>query len=398
MPSLNRRAMLALSSLALAGGALPVGRDERRVRFRLTETAGLARYGYPVHVVLPESIRGDRCRLEDAAGRPVPAQFRTVDGPEGPRVHLDFAASPGPLASSDYTVRAGEGVQPGPGDEAGSPRVTRTDDGRFRVGKGPEWVLRQDLTGLLESVSGPDGGYLRPGSAGLRAEAGTGGERPLIAEKAEVVRAGPWAVALRFRGRVELPQAKPVAWSATLTFPRTKSWVDVECSLDDPEDVVRRLNLGLQLALDPGPILVDLGANSTVYGVLKEGEAIDLIALGRPGPWRVRKSGDARTDHVVAQAPPRSAVPAEGWIHAMDRSRCTAAVLHDFAAESTDGLTLNSSGRLLLCREFRRPDGPSMPGRKTATFCLHFVPMPVQIGAATSPQAILAPLEVSWPD
>jgi hypothetical protein len=36
-------------------------------------------------------------------------------------------------------------------------------------------------------------------------------------------------------------------------------------------------------------------------------------------------------------------------------------------------------------------------GPKRLKFWLHFVPMPVQIGAVTSPPSMLAPLVVEWP-
>ena len=38
------------------------------------------------------------------------------------------------------------------------------------------------------------------------------------------------------------------------------------------------------------------------------------------------------------------------------------------------------------------------PGPKKITFWLHFVGMPVHVGAATSPQAMLAPLRVTVSD
>ena len=49
-----------------------------------------------------------------------------------------------------------------------------------------------------------------------------------------------------------------------------------------------------------------------------------------------------------------------------------------------------------ICREFAGAGAAPAAGPKALTCWFHFVRMPVQVGAATSPQAMLAPLEVEF--
>src|SRR5438105_590421 len=103
---MNRRDFVALGIVPawLAAPTLsPASTDrDRRIGFRLKETAGLRRFGYPVQVILPgEATPGD---LPEAGfrlvrgGREMTAQFRRVKRADGgTSVWLDFNASPGPF-------------------------------------------------------------------------------------------------------------------------------------------------------------------------------------------------------------------------------------------------------------------------------------------------------------
>jgi hypothetical protein len=78
---------------------------------------------------------------------------------------------------------------------------------------------------------------------------------------------------------------------------------------------------------------------------------------------------------------------AEGWAHAMDRRRATALAIAGFEATGS-WIEISSEGRLRFGRN--QPGG----GVTSLTFWLHFVPMPVQVGAATSPQSMMRPPDV----
>jgi hypothetical protein len=80
----------------------------------------------------------------------------------------------------------------------------------------------------------------------------------------------------------------------------------------------------------------------------------------------------------------------------MDRTRCTALAVADFGTITRDRIEVDATGRLKIWREFAT--GGEVPSRepKSLKFWFHFVSMPVQVGAATSPQAMLAPLRAAW--
>jgi hypothetical protein len=64
-----------------------------------------------------------------------------------------------------------------------------------------------------------------------------------------------------------------------------------------------------------------------------------------------------------------------------------------------DRFEIHGNGRFRFERRFlTEKTGQAIPKNpiKTLRFWLHFVPTPVQVGAVTSPQSMLAPLEVEW--
>jgi hypothetical protein len=67
-----------------------------------------------------------------------------------------------------------------------------------------------------------------------------------------------------------------------------------------------------------------------------------------------------------------------------------------FGRSARDTLTVSDTGRLDVVRLFSSAPADIPKGKKHLKFWLHFVPNPVQVGALTSPQAMLAPLEIAW--
>jgi hypothetical protein len=220
----------------------------------------------------------------------------------------------------------------------------------------------------------------------------------------EVQRSGPWTVALVYRGRLRTGAESTAPWELTLIFPRTKSWVEAHFVVDDARQVVDSLGVEIDLTVEGEPTLVDFGAKNTVYGTLKSRERMELAPARPLGPgrgpsgplWTITKVTEERS-LPFAVAGGMAAQPAEGWAHVMDRQRCTAAALADFGLGGVDRITVSDEGRLRITRSLAelRSVGYAPP-RSACTFWLHFVSMPVQIGAATSPQAMLAPLRVFW--
>ena len=156
---------------------------------------------------------------------------------------------------------------------------------------------------------------------------------------------------------------------------------------------------------------MDLGAHNTVYGSIRNQEVMGLEAgdaIGFPpmkGAWHINKfNNEVRVNPraiTFATSHGLNAPLAEGWVHVMDKTRCTAVAIERFGRASRDGIGVRAAdGGVDLSRSFvvkRKAENLEPPkGPKSLHFWLHFVPMPVQVGAVTSPQAMLAPLVVEW--
>jgi hypothetical protein len=217
--------------------------------------------------------------------------------------------------------------------------------------------------------------------------------------KGRVVKEGPLAVTLRFECKTTLQDESSVPSVVDLDFVSSKSWVKLTWTATFPKNTGARPIADLKLSLDGEPTLADFGADSTVYAQLRKGEsgllrqnpddyAIRRIPAwevltgpteGRLSPYVVATSGRLRSSGIGGTVP---ANRAEGWAHVMDRKRCTAVAMEHFIGGSE--IRVDSDGRLRL----------SGGTGERLSFWLHFVPMPVHVGAATSPQAMLAPLRV----
>ena len=195
------------AALAFAGRSAVGAQNAETLGLVVKETAGLRRFSYPVHTVLPGIAPGPGCRLM-REGRVVPAQFRPTTGADGrPAIALDFTSNLGPLESDRYLVQAGPGIEPGPEPQRGI-QVEETETS-FQVRSGPalSYTIGARLPGFLESVVNGGREYLEPGSGGLFLRP-TGSDRGqtvrLGGEDGRGIRAtlaqGPLAVALNYGG------------------------------------------------------------------------------------------------------------------------------------------------------------------------------------------------------
>ena len=358
--------MILVCALMLAGPALKV-----------SETAGIRRFTYPVTAVLPAQVARQRWRLLEN-GKPVAAQFS-----EG---EVDFAVSLGPFEQRGFTLEA---LPEGAAAKVELPReVVAQEANQFVVSftGSMQYGVPRSLLGFLDSVKTAKWDYLRPGSQGLLLRYRddivyrAGGAGPHGAPtQARVVKQGPLTATIDFTSTEALRGSRSVPSTVRMEFPRSKSWVKATWTVEDPEALVSGLGLDLNLNLSAPPALVDFGGASIVYSQLRPGQTAALIA--GPQSWRVLVGPDPYVTGAGGTA--------EGWAHLMDRDRATAVSVEDFGRRQ-DRIEASADGRLQIWREFRGS------GAKTLAFWLHFVTMPVQIGAATSPQAMLAPLKVEW--
>ncbi|MGH9675313.1 MAG: hypothetical protein ACRD44_19250 [Bryobacteraceae bacterium] len=350
-------------------------------RFRLREAAGLRRFSYPVRTAFSSTAPAASMRLLEE-GKPVPAQFTQRDGG---LVELDFNAAMAPLEVRNYTIEEGAGPRP-----AAAVAVEETPASfLIRGGGGVLFDVPRNLLGFLNAARTQGLNFVRPGSFGLGLvyrddilyRAG-GVSHWGEATRAAVIKPGPLCAGLRFESTEGLRGSRTVASVVEMHFPRSKSWVEVIWTVDDPEGLVTGLLADLHLDVAGPPLLVDFGASSMVYAVLRKEPAITFDATGEG--WAIDLAGERYA--AGAGAP-------EGWAHVMDRERATAAAVAEFDQfnpPARSRIEIHAGGRLLLRRDVTR-------GREnTLRFWLHFVSMPVQIGAATSPQSMLSPLRVEW--
>jgi hypothetical protein len=419
---LSRRRFLSAGTAALVASGASISDESQRASmvsrtFRLEETAGLRRFGFPIFTVLPPDLVGPMFQLE-RDGNAVLAQFRKVDLGDGkPVVALDFNASPGPLDTEIYTVKSGAGVEPGPEPQAGM-RIERwrdkDDEGNaWAVANGASLTYKVDdrLTGFLRSVMNARLEFVAPGAECFRVldknsnshgvASGSSGKAASDEQfSSRVTREGPLAVGLRFKG-VASVGGSPLPTVVDMTFPSSKSWVEVSWVIEDPTGVVAGLNMTSRLKVESSPALVDLGANDTIYGHLTADEMFELTGCDVPMlrtdgvPWTVAKVSSGKRSTLARAVTPHSA-RAEGWAHYMDKSRCTAFAVADFGRTSRDAILCRGDGSLGITRRFANHGMDPPKGLKSLRFWLHFVTNPVQIGALTSPQAMLSPLVVVW--
>src|SRR5260370_15542325 len=255
----------------LAVALIPAFAPAQIAKFRVRETAGLRRFSFPVRASFAE-CGGPLQLLEN--GKSIPAQFTALDG----RTEVDFNVSLGPGETRDYRVEKGE--------SPAAAGVTITEaDGVFAVRHGLEFEVPDNLLGFLTQVKSGKLSYLRPGSPGLllnykddiEFRAGGAGHWG-AATKARVTKRGPLVGGLRFESVEGLRSDRTVKSVVDMDFPRSKSWVEVRWTVEDPERWITGMMADLNLLIEGPPALVDFGANDTVYAALKAGQRFVLSA------------------------------------------------------------------------------------------------------------------------
>jgi fermentation-respiration switch protein FrsA (DUF1100 family) len=370
----------------------------RRWQITVSETAGLRRFGYPVkaRLVLPAdcpSTSGFRL-LDDK--KPVVATFRRFPSGEAnrERLEVDFAVQLAPSESRTFALEAGE-FSSGPSPKSGLKVERNGDDIVVRHGEQLKFVVPGNLEGFLKEVRGGQLTYLAPGSPGLWWKTENGERHPLGGPGAHPPKivSGLFSSLLQFSGPISVKGAKSGRWEVNLNFVASKSWVECDVRVVDVPDR-GKLGLDLNLLLHKPPVLVDLGAGSVVYAALKPGQEIRMTAntanfIPSLSWWEV----DWKNAGVWEPfARPGKAVPsqrAEGWAHVMDDRACTALAIANLdQPDRPTTIAIDSEAKLHLTRSVGGAE-------KSLHFWLHFVDMPVHMGAVTSPQSMLAPLEVS---
>ncbi|MDP6444042.1 MAG: hypothetical protein QGG36_10425 [Pirellulaceae bacterium] len=391
-----RKLLRAALTCAAWSALLAIAAAADRLEFTVTEAAGIRRFSFPVTATLnfPKAVEKDAQFELRRAGDRVTAQFTRVDKST---VEVDFNTSLGPFESARFALSYGEKIAPPPPPRRGH-RVSQMDD-LFVIANEPYivWRVPRSLERLLRSVEFRPVEHVRPSpteSLGLWLES-TNGERIAVKldvrkSSAEIIKPGPLAAQLRFTWAISDPQLPGVKCQLEMSFPVSKSWVEIAWKIEDPRGVVRRAGSLLETNLDSPtnaqPTLVDWGAGGSAYLALRPGMATRL-ANSPTKKWTVLRGKPGSLSPFVEQANNQMA---EGWLHVMDRKRCLALAVDQFGIAGGDALDVTASGRV----DVRRTFVPATSRTKNLRFWMHFVFFPPQISAATSPQAMQNPLLV----
>src|SRR5262249_38214813 len=217
----------------------------------------------------------------------------------------------------------------------------------------------------------------------------------------KVSKEGPLSVGLRFVAPKDLGRGA-ISSVVEMEFPISKSWVRVQWTTVDTHGDFLSMGAELNLHVEGEPTLFDFGAGTSVYGQLRKGESARLRQNPAKRPestpaWETFLGPERALKPYVVTPGSATALSrnAEGWAHVMDGQRCTALAVDEFGTGKHGAeITVRADGRLRLWKHFAAPGEPAPKGMKQVTFWLHFVTMPVHVGAATSPHAMLAPLQV----
>ncbi len=387
-----------------------------RLTIEVRETAGIRRFGYPVEVelALPMAINSDTpFRLLGPSG-PITAQFRPAFGePTGRRWWLDFSLNLLPHESRAFSIEYGADVvlmnsRGGLG--------LRELEQEFQITSGNvlDWRIPKNLNGLVNSLTHTNVQQLDSSGLGLFLMLADG-SRKSVAELTTSVqrtpwtvkRSGPLAIRLDRHDELRVDGLRSITSDLRLQFVNTKSWVLVDWRLTNVASNVRGLGCELKMKLGQqqpassisNRTIVDFGGTSWTYAQVAIGQEAALLGFpsrGEPNSpqrnWEVRhgKIGSAEP-YVVGPGHQSPQLP-EGWAHVMDSQMCLALAVDKFAQEHLDALTVRGDGTTLISRSFATEPSPAAIDLR---FWLHFVTNPPHISAATSPQAMLAPLVVS---
>ena len=400
MPIGKRIALMAVATL-VAGFCLAgqVAAAEGTFPLTVSETAGIRRRNDVITLrstskeVLAHT--GGYRVVKD--GEPVPAQFQRVEWPgEPPVLVADFIGHFQPLETQTYAL---ELTDTPTANEPTSGLTLKDEPDAWHIDSSGLvfWTIRKDLDGLLD-FSWKETDYIADDSRGLFFTSDDGRTHKLserLPVRAAVERSGPLAISLRFDYE---------NWPAgadshvRLEFVRTKSWIKGEWIIEGKPSGAREIGAELNLRLDGPEALIDFGAGDFVYATVTGQQSARLEAGPRDGdsvPWRVLH-GAADALEAIVVSPRHVPTPeVHGWAHVMDDTRATALAVDAFGEGGSDEIRVFGDGRLSWARDLRTDAGPDRAQRQLR-FWLHFVTMPVHIGARTSPRSMQEPLQVQW--
>lgn len=382
--------MLLMVGLAIGCGDLVRAQEPAQaVAIQVRESAGIRRFGYPVTAVIPlprGAIQSTKSvRLLNSDGKPLAAQTTATekhgDG-SLKQIEVDFNFSPGPLEVSNLKLEYGPNIN------AVEPKQGLTfseSDDAYQVSA---YTIRKDARPLISSVRyGRE--CLRAGGLGVVAWR-DGAELTASKRSWTIEKQGPFDVRLRCDGVYARPEnTGEMKFTLSLEFVSSKSWVGLRHSVESKPGEQIALGIVGDFKLD-GRLLWDTDCSYWLYGVLESGEQMNFAQ--REEGWSC-KLGKAGQESLYA-ANTSDNNRARGWGHFQEARENGNVVAFGFAGPSTThgySVNLGGDGKLLM----RSAAGDVKPVRLDAFF--HFIPVPTQHTARTSPAAMMSPLVVTNP-
>jgi hypothetical protein len=204
------------------------------------------------------------------------------------------------------------------------------------------------------------------------------------AAKAEIVKRGPLLVVLRYTGTIEVDSGYSTPFVITIEMPNSKTMVKIAASIEDPGRRLRQIGVATPLAFGPLPWVWDFGTSRWTYGSFRTAADSVTLTQSPDSNWTVQAGGQ-----LVEKSPAGHADPIR-WGHIQDGKEVIAFAVERSPQQSgTFRVTLNGTGQANYAF------APASPAaHHDFAVYQHFVTAPVQIGAVTTPSAILSPLKV----
>ena len=365
------------------------GQTVARTTLYVDETQGIRRFFYPVDARVPfasgELGDSENVRLL-SDGTEIPATYTALEAwPDGSVrwLGVNFNVSIGPLGAASFEVEYGPSVR----SVVTAPRgLVVTDDvdsvqvGRIRLSKGGD--------PLLQSVDF-GGEIIGAGRNGLRVHDHDGEIFPIDVSSVvfDFVRQGDQFVEVYYTGLIPLLSGVELPFEMSVAMPNSKSWFRVSVSVDDPNDHVRGLSFDTPVSVGALPFVWDFGTDRWTYGSLRNiTDEVQLFAPSRTDstrPWEVETLRDGRREvYEVSTGDSTLSM----WGHVQSERVVAFAMEPQSEGDTTHYFSIDGRGQLSMGEE-------AVDARQHRIVVYHhYVSLPVQIGAATSPMSMLYPL------
>lgn len=394
--------MLAISFVAAVswpgGGSAAAAQSNTGIRvFRLRETAGIRRTEYPASVSfqIPQGALPDASHVRVMYNSAeVPAQFtaraKWGDG-SLQTLDVDLNATLEPEEERRYELQFGPEIS----TAVPPARGLTVDDRPEAIQVGSLTFSKSGAPQLMSASYRGEG--IGTGNNGLTITDSDGTRHTLAkAQNAamDVVKPGPLLVLLRYTAAIPVEATVSIPVDVQLEMPNSKSWLKTTVTVTDRTRRLRDIAIERPYALSGFPVIWDFGTDSGTYGVFRA--PADQVTLTQTSTanaatgWKI-ESGPLNQRRTLEMSSGSRNKNASGWGHLQNPTAAVAFGLSRFGRDAgTYSIALSGSGQATY-----RFAPAAASTQYQLTLYEHFVAVPVAVGAATNPTAMLSPLSVT---